>query len=266
MPPDDSGMGHAGAMSFRALAGAAIALICLLALATEAPIDARRSTASHDRDLVDEEFSLPARIELGGVPVRLRADTRQVVTVNHTRGHRARVSFWRERAGAWTRLLTNKRGHIGYGGLVRARKRKQGTGTTPLGTYRLPRAFGNGRPPKRAALEYHRIHAGDYWVQDNRSRYYNRRRHRAAGGFRWWLPTSAYNSSERLADYPQQYRWAIVVAFNRPDPVRRRGSGIFLHVNGKGATAGCVSAPRHFIKTVLSKLRESSEPVIAIGR
>lgn len=253
-------------MSFRAIAGGVIALICLLALATEAPIDARRSTASEHRSLVDEEFSLPKRIELGGVPVRLRDGTRQVVTVNRTRGHHARVTFWRERKGAWTRVRTTRRGHIGYGGLVRAKKRKQGTGTTPLGTYRLPRAFGNGRAPKKTKLPYHRVHDDDYWVQDNKSRHYNRRRHSAGGGFRWWLPSSAPNSSERLADYPKQYRWSIVITFNRPNPVRHRGAGIFLHVNGKGPTAGCVSAPRRFIRKVLRQLRPNAKPVIAIGR
>ena len=259
-------MRHAGAMSFRAIAGAVIALLCLLALANAAPIDARRSTAAQDRDLVDEQFSLPTQIKLGGVQVKLRPHTRQVVTVNKRRGHHARVTFWRKRKGAWTRVRTTKRGHIGYGGLVRPKKRKQGTGTTPLGTYRMPRAFGNDRAPKHTRLPYHRVDDGDYWVQDTKSRYYNTRRHRDQGGFRWWLPSSAYNSSEHLADYPRQYRWAIVIAFNRPDPVRRRGSGIFLHVNGKGATAGCVSAPKAFIRHVVGQLRPKARPLIAIGR
>src|SRR5690625_1171850 len=259
-------MGHPGAMSFRAVVGAVVAILSLLALANAAPIDARRSTAAQDRDLVDEQFSLPMRIKLGGVHVRLRPRTRQVVTVKKKHGHHARVTFWRKRKGAWIRVRTTKRGHIGYGGLVRPRKRKQGTGTTPVGTYRLPRAFGNGRAPKRTRLPYHRVHGGDYWVQDNKSRFYNTRRHRAQGGFRWWLPTSAYNSSERLADYPRQYRWAVVITFNRPNPVRRRGAGIFLHVNGAGATAGCVSAPKRFIRTGVNRLRPKALPLIAIGR
>ena len=141
-----------------------------------------------------------------------------------------------------------------------------GTGTTPLGTYTMKRAFGNARAPKRTRLPFHRTHKGDYWVQDNKSRYYNTRRHKSAGGFRWWLASSAYNGSERLRDYGRQYAWAIVIDFNRPDPVRHRGSGIFLHVNGDGATAGCVSAPRTFIRKTLADLRRAQHPVIAIGR
>ena len=106
---------------------------------------------------------------------------------------------------------------------------------------------------------------GDYWVQDNRSEFYNRYRNRHQRGFRWWLPTSDPNSSERLLDYREQYEWAIVMDFNR-DQVRRRGSGIFLHVNGSGATAGCVSAPRGFVRKLMFRLDRQRVPVIAVGR
>ena len=53
---------------------------------------------------------------------------------------------------------------------------------------------------------------------------------------------------------------------NYARPVRHRGSGIFLHVNGHGATAGCVSAPRWFVRRVLARLSPDANPVIAIGR
>ncbi|MBA2550668.1 MAG: hypothetical protein H0V13_06360 [Nocardioidaceae bacterium] len=49
-------------------------------------------------------------------------------------------------------------------------------------------------------------------------------------------------------------------------PVKRRGSGIFLHVNGDGATAGCVSAPRPFIGSMMKRLRPGLRPLMAIGR
>ncbi len=62
-----------------------------------------------------------------------------------------------------------------------------------------------------------------------------------------------------------QYEWSIVTSFNRQQ-VRHRGSGIFLHVNGSGATAGCVSAPRWFIKSLMRRLDPDRSPVIAIGR
>lgn len=204
-------------------------------------------------------------VRLGGVRVRLRPGTRQVVTVDRTRGHHARVAFWVHDGRRWGRELVAQDGRIGHGGLVAAQRRRQGTGTTPLGTFTLPSSFGMHRRATRWSLPYRTVRRGDYWVQDNASAHYNRYRNKRQGGFRWWLPTSDPNSSERLLDYRRQYEWAIVMGFNR-DQVRHRGSGIFLHVNGSGATAGCVSAPRWFVKRMMVRLTPARHPVIAVGR
>lgn len=205
-------------------------------------------------------------ITLGGVRVALKDGTRQVVTVNRTSGSHARVSLWQQDASGWQRLARSKAGRIGYGGLVRARERKQGTGTTPLGTFRLRSSFGTHDRAASWDLSHRRIRPGDYWVQDNASVHYNRYRNKSEGGFRWWLPTSDFNSSERLADYVPEYEYAIVTGFNYAAQVRRRGAGIFLHVNGPGATAGCVSAPRWFLKRTMATLDPDLRPVIAVGR
>ena len=114
-------------------------------------------------------------------------------------------------------------------------------------------------------LRYRQIQPGDYWVQDNASEHYNRYRNKAQGGFRWWLPTSHPDSSERLTDFRRPYEYAIVTSFNHQQ-VRHRGSGIFLHVNGRGATAGCVSAPRWLLRYLVRVLDPERKPVIAIGR
>jgi L,D-peptidoglycan transpeptidase YkuD (ErfK/YbiS/YcfS/YnhG family) len=204
-------------------------------------------------------------VELGGVRVGLHERTTQVVTVNHTRGYHARVAFWQWSDGRWRRVYAVRDGRIGYGGLVAATKRVQGSGTTPLGTVRLTSAF--GRHPRGAGwdLTYRRIHRGDFWVEDNRSPFYNRYRNRAQGGFRWWIPATDANSSERLTDFPQQYEFSIVTSYNR-EQVRHRGAGIFLHVNGSGATAGCVSAPRPFLRRMMWRLDPAQAPVLAVGR
>jgi L,D-peptidoglycan transpeptidase YkuD (ErfK/YbiS/YcfS/YnhG family) len=200
-----------------------------------------------------------ARLRLGGVSVLAEPATRQVITVNATGGYHAVVSLWTQRHGRWVRLARTEGGRIGYGGLVPGEDREQGTGTTPLGTYAIAETFGNARAPRGTRLPFRRVRHGDYWVQDNRSSYYNERRHISRGGFR-------PRASEHLPDYGGQYRWSLVIDFNRPDPVRRRGAGIFLHVNGPGATAGCVSTPRRFIQQTMRRLRSGAVPVIAIGR
>jgi len=205
-------------------------------------------------------------VVLDGVRVALPAGSDQVVTVNHTTGSRARVTLWQRGAAGWQRLARSGSGHIGYGGLVRPQHRHQGTGTTPLGSYRLLSSFGTHPAEAGWRLSHRTIEPGDYWVEDNRSAYYNRYRNKAEGGFRWRLPQSAADSSERLSDFPKQYEYAIVTSFNYAAQVRHRGAGIFLHVNGSGATAGCVSAPRWFLQRALAVLDPARHPVIAIGR
>jgi len=228
----------------------------LLAAALSAPAPAAAAPAT----------SGPAApVTLDGVRVQLRPGTEQVVTVDHSEGFRARVTFWKLTDEGWQPRFDAEDGRIGYGGLVPGTRREQGTGTTPLGTYRLPWAFGNGPEDERWRLRYREVRAGDFWVQDNESDHYNRYRNQAQGGFRWRLPPSDPDSSERLTDFRGQYRISVVTDFNVRH-VRHRGAGIFLHVNGSGATAGCVSAPGPFMDKLMRVLDPDRAPVIAVGR
>jgi L,D-peptidoglycan transpeptidase YkuD (ErfK/YbiS/YcfS/YnhG family) len=202
---------------------------------------------------------------LDGVRVHLEPGTQQVVTVNHMDGYHARVTFWKLADAGWKARFSAEDGRIGYGGLVRGTRRQQGTGTTPLGTYGLPWAFGMDAADAGWKLRYRQVEPGDFWVQDNESAYYNRYRNQAEGGFRWWLPASDPDSSERLTDFGHQYRIAVVTDFNQSQ-VRHRGAGIFLHVNGSGPTAGCVSAPGVFMDKLMRALDPAKAPVIAVGR
>jgi L,D-peptidoglycan transpeptidase YkuD (ErfK/YbiS/YcfS/YnhG family) len=235
-----------------ALLTAALTALGPSAVRPDAPVDSRVATTS--------------QVTLSGVSVALPSGSRQVVTVNHTRGSRARVALWQRESDGWHRLARTKAGHIGYGGLVRPRLREQNTGTTPLGTFRLISAFGTHDLQAGWDLAYTLIRPGDYWVEDNQSAYYNRYRNKADGGFRWWLPLRNLNSSERLLAFPTQYEYSIVTSFNYARQVRYRGAGIFLHVNGDGATAGCASAPAWFLRRAMATLDPDLRPVIAIGR
>ena len=58
---------------------------------------------------------------------------------------------------------------------------------------------------------------------------------------------------------------ALVVGFNYDRPVRGRGAGIFLHVHGRGATAGCVSVPADAMRRILRWADPGARPHIAIG-
>jgi L,D-peptidoglycan transpeptidase YkuD (ErfK/YbiS/YcfS/YnhG family) len=241
-------------MSKLGLSRASLVAVALVATVLATP------SAAHGR-----AHRAPGHVTLGGVRVTIHPHTRQVVTVDHTRGYHAHLGYWVQRHGHWHRLYAVRDGRIGYGGLVAPQKRRQGSGTTPLGTVSLISSFGRHRRGDSWDLPYRRVKKGDYWVEDNRSRHYNRYRNKSRGGFRWWLPASKVNSSERLRDFPVQYEYSVVTSYNRAQ-VRHRGAGIFLHVNGSGATAGCVSAPRWWMKKLMFRLDQKRKPLIAIGR
>ena len=169
------------------------------------------------------------------------------------------------RGGRWQRQFTDRDGRIGYGGLVAPTRREQGTGATPLGTYGLFSAFGMHAASDRWQLRYRRGAARRLLGQDNGSDFYNRYRNKRQGGFRWWLPSSDGTRPSGCWTTASSTSGSIVMDFNL-DQVRHRGSGIFLHVNGSGATAGCVSAPRSFIRKLMARLDPERVPVIAVGR
>ncbi len=199
-----------------------------------------------------------------GISSSVAAKQRTVTIVNQTSTTYARVSFWvrTDSRCSFQRKFLTRTGRIGYGGTVPGTDRKQGTGTTPTGTWTMTEAFGIAPQPD-LWLPYHRVVRGDYWVGDNRSDHYNSLRNRKSGGFRWRLPESNDNGSEYLPGYRTQYRYAVVIDFNRlPVKKKHRGTGIFLHVKGDGATAGCVAVTEHQLLVVLAYLHPGDKITI----
>ncbi|PPS76447.1 MULTISPECIES: L,D-transpeptidase family protein [Streptomyces] len=167
------------------------------------------------------------------------------------------VTWWDREDGRWV-----KRGsapaRFGANGLAAGATRKQGTNTTPTGLYDLPYAFGIKAAPRGTAYAYRRVHRDSWWCQDNDSRSYNR----------WSEPRAAdcrAAESEHLITYAAQYAHALVIGFNYERPVRGRGAGIFLHVHGRGATAGCVSVSEKAMRRILGWADPARRPHIAVG-
>ena len=180
--------------------------------------------------------------------------------------------------GRWAAAFPAMPARTGYGGWVAGGRRRQGTGTTPQGTYRITDAFGL-QPDPGTALPYRHADGNDYWAGDQQDpRTYNLVQPRASERRTWRT-----GESERLSAYPVQYAYAAVIDFNRPaastvrwnatlgehvtgKPVDvRLGSAIFLHVNGKGSTAGCVSVSRADLLTVLRWLDPALKPRIVMA-
>ncbi|MEV6327397.1 L,D-transpeptidase family protein [Streptomyces sp. NPDC051909] len=167
------------------------------------------------------------------------------------------VTWWDRHGGRWVRAGSAE-ARFGANGLAEGAARRQGTSTTPTGLYGLPYAFGTEPAPAGTAYGYARVTDRSWWCQDNESASYNR-----------WvegLPEDCRAAeSEHLADYGTQYAHALVIGFNYARPVRGRGAGIFLHVSGRGATAGCVSVPADAMRRILAWADPGRRPHIAVG-
>ncbi|MFE4620960.1 L,D-transpeptidase [Streptomyces sp. NPDC056747] len=167
------------------------------------------------------------------------------------------LTWWDRRGGRWVKAGSAP-ARFGAKGLTEGARRRQGTNTTPTGLYPLPYAFGVRARPAGTRFRYARVTERSWWCQDNDSRAYNR-----------WvegLPRDCRAAeAEHLVSYGTQYAHALVIGFNYDRPVRGRGAGIFLHVNGRGATAGCVSVPAGAMRAVLAWADPARRPHIAIG-
>ncbi|MGW2487306.1 L,D-transpeptidase family protein [Streptomyces sp. NPDC001606] len=167
------------------------------------------------------------------------------------------LTWWDLRDGRWTQTGSAP-ARFGAHGLVAGSTRVQGTKTTPTGLYGLPFAFGIQPAPAGTRTGYRAVRDGSWWCEDNDSASYNR----------WTDPLPAdcrASESEHLVSYGTQYAYALVIGFNYDHPVRGRGAGIFLHVNGPAATAGCVSVPEEDMRRILRWADPGRAPHIAIG-
>ncbi|WP_432065913.1 L,D-transpeptidase family protein [Streptomyces sp. C10-9-1] len=187
-------------------------------------------------------------------------DARQLITVE-AHGTRATVTAWSKGPLGWKPRFGSTGARVGARGVTDGTTRRQGTLTTPAGTYTITEGF--GLEPARTRMPYTRVDERHWWVQDPQSPHYNQLRTADRADFP--LTEEGERGSEHLADRPVQYALALVIDFNRWPAVPGRGAGIFLHVNGAGATAGCVSVPRETMERLMAWIRPDRHPRIAIG-
>ncbi|WCC79092.1 hypothetical protein O6R08_05825 [Cutibacterium equinum] len=147
---------------------------------------------------------------------------------------------------------------FGSRGVVAASQRRQGTNTTPAGTFGIVSAFGVGNPGTK--LPYRKIGRCSWWIGDPTQRDYNR----------WREDCSALSKSdnEHLADYAGSlYRQAGVISYNYYSPTRYgagSGSAIFLHYATQ-YTGGCVGVNSHSeLNATLRWLDPAKNPRIVI--
>lgn len=222
---------------------------------------------------------LPAGAAPRPLPERLAhiGESRQVVVVTSANWSTsyARLQTWRKSAdGEWQQVMEPVPARLGWSGFRREKNRLQGTGKTPAGTFSLLRGFGLDRPSD-LKVNYRVVDRNDWWPYDpNDPKTYNVLQFRRPDNARWRT-----SWAENLRSYRTQYRYSVVIDYNLPSGVVRRngqriakepadtrkGGGIFLHVNGSGATAGCVSVSRSNMRQILRWLDPAKDPIIVMG-
>lgn len=213
-------------------------------------------------------------------PSRLSSigDARQVVVVTapswrSTTG--TLRTYERTTGGDWRVVVEATPAFLGYGGLAPAERRRQGTGTTPAGTFGIISGFGRSADPG-ATLPYRRVDRDDAWTYNPRvPATYNLFQDAPVS----W--SSYGNYVEMLWSYGRQYDYVAVLDYNLPDGevtrnargVRRTsdpadiraGGGIFLHVSKGEPTAGCISVARPTMKSILRWLDPAKDPALVVG-
>jgi L,D-peptidoglycan transpeptidase YkuD (ErfK/YbiS/YcfS/YnhG family) len=216
-------------------------------------------------------------------PTRLGniGDSQQVIVVvgkSRTSSYSTAYTYQKGSDGIWRAKFAAMPARNGWAGWVWGSQRVQNTGTSPIGTYRITTGFGLKSNPG-TKVSYRLVDGNDYWVGDRYdSKTYNLFEPYASAKRSWRI-----SQAERLGAYPTQYEYAAVINFNRPaassvtwnstyseyvtsQPVdTTRGSAIFLHINGAGSTAGCVSLSRTNLINVLKWLDPVKKPRIVMA-
>ncbi len=187
--------------------------------------------------------------------------TQQLITVEAatTRTTYASARLWRRSpAGCWTAAGGPYPARVGGNGL--RINRREGDGTTPIGTFPIGSTMYGNSPNPGVRFRYVRLRCGDWWVEDPRSAAYNTFQRIGCGVRPPFRVTTPDMSKSRRA-----YAHLAVIDFNMDPVVTGRGSGIFLHVQTGGPTNGCVSLRRPQLDHVLRWLTPGASPEIAIG-
>ena len=209
-----------------------------------------------------------------GIP----AGARQAIVVTAPYGTSyARLTAYQRMAAGWRAVMGPMAARIGRNGFAPPGKRRQATGTTPSGVFSLGPSFGIA-PSPGTRMSYRVVDRDDYWVYDPaKPRTYNTYQPTKPSPSAWRT-----GRQEHLVSYGAQYRYVVVIGFNKPrmvmDPTlrpnaartvdTRAGGGIFLHVTGGssgGSTAGCVSVAAPLMRRLLQWLDPAAAPVIAMG-
>jgi len=195
-----------------------------------------------------------------------------IVTTASWTGVKARLCCFERSDAGWTRQMRPVNAVVGKKGLAweeglpgvpgEGPVKREGDGKAPAGVFPLLYAMGHAaKPPDNVTFRYEQIQPDLHCVDDAGSAYYNRIVHKGGLGTGAGEP---WRSSEQLYQMGEQYRWLIVVDYNKQDPKPGAGSCIFIHLwrSPEEGTAGCTAMAEPDLLALLGWLREEKNPLL----
>ena len=176
----------------------------------------------------------------------------QLILVGTTVDTDAVLSFYEKSGTSWKEVFTTH-AYIGRKGLG---KSKEGDGKTPVGVFRITRAFGLA-PDPGCALGYTQVNESHYWVGDSLSPFYNK------------LVSTQHgvefdkSKSEHIAEYVMAYQYALHIGYNEGGKPGL-GSAVFLQcATGIPFTGGGVAIPEKYMIRLLQTIQPGCKIVIS---
>lgn len=201
--------------------------------------------------------SLAAHLDRAGMSPEALKGT-QLVVVQSVGAPDCRITAYQKTDQGWQEKegLVDIPGKTGKKGVI------QNSGWwswyTPAGYFALGPAYGRAEQ-ENTKLEYHQIQQGDYWVEDQKSKYYNKFYQES------WNDRDWYGAEDLYALLPYYY-YMIVIQYNT-DPINRElDCAIFFHVKdlSEGGSGGCVTAPEWVLVELFAWLSRWENPHILI--
>ena len=142
--------------------------------------------------------------------------------------------------------------YLGKNGITS--KKKEGDGKTPTGTFELGIILGifpKKDVAKLTKLEYNQINKNMYWIDDIKSKHYNKLVDVTKIEKDW-------KSAEHLIEYPEQYEFLVEIKTN-PNNISGNGSAIFLHCTNNKPTEGCIAIDKSIMKEIIQKINKKTK-------
>jgi L,D-peptidoglycan transpeptidase YkuD (ErfK/YbiS/YcfS/YnhG family) len=179
--------------------------------------------------------------------------TSQVVIVHAVNGATtyATLETFAKSDGFWRPVFAPMTARLGSWGF--SPSHLEGQPSTPTGMYSFGSVMYGINANPGVHFAYHKLVSGDYWNELSGSAGYNTFQHGADPG----------GPSEALWTIKPAYNYFAVINYNVP-AVAGKGSGIFLHQQTGGPTAGCVSLGAADLLKVLRWLTPAATPRIVM--